>query len=229
MHSSKGENAVNQSCKFKRGDKNESTGLVFYRYNGESEAWITPEAFEKKIIQDKERSKKHFETRDKQIERERLREFRRNNRGKERERAERYRKKNSEICSERSLTSRAKKIDEYREKEKARMIAFRARNRDQARAKSSMHEAARRAAIRSAKSPSHSKRIEMQLRLIASRIAQCLGVPFHVDHITPISRGGIHHHLNMRVIPARLNQIKYTRTDSECPVEIQKALKDWTL
>jgi hypothetical protein len=203
--------------------------MVFYRYNGSSEAWVRPEDFEKKIAQDKVRNQKHFEGRDKQIERERLREFRRNNPDKCRESAEQYRKKNPELCGERSLKSKAKKIDEYREKSRARMREYRAKNLEASRAQRSIHEAARRAVKRGAKCSSHSKSIEAQLRLIALRLAQCLGVSFHVDHITPISRGGVHHHLNMRVIPARLNQIKYNRKDDQCPVEIKKALKDWTL
>lgn len=87
---------------------------------------------------------------------------------------------------------------------------------------------ATRAVIRGARSQNHNAEIEEQLRLVAARLGNCLGVTFHVDHITPISRGGTHHHLNMRVIPARLNQIKYNRADTDCPPSVNKLLKCWT-
>jgi hypothetical protein len=152
-----------------------------------------------------------------------------NNPDKCREYSKRWREKNPELSVQRTIESRSKKIDQYREKERDRRREYRAENLAEARAQSSANESARRAAISGAKSSAHCKSIEKQLRLIALRLTECLGVSFHLDHITPISRGGIHHHLNMRVIPARLNQIKYKRTDSECPPAIKTALKHWTL
>jgi len=47
------------------------------------------------------------------------------------------------------------------------------------------------------------------------RITQCTGIIHHVDHIVPISRGGLHHQANMRVIPASVNHRKWAKSDEE--------------
>lgn len=40
---------------------------------------------------------------------------------------------------------------------------------------------------------------------ISSRISNCIGIRFHVDHILPLSKGGRHHHDNLQIIPSRWN------------------------
>lgn len=40
------------------------------------------------------------------------------------------------------------------------------------------------------------------------RLASCLGVEFHVDHIVPIAMDGKHHPSNLQVMPAILNRSK---------------------
>jgi len=37
------------------------------------------------------------------------------------------------------------------------------------------------------------------------RLSDCTGIKFHVDHIFPISKGGIHHPLNLQILPAKIN------------------------
>lgn len=39
----------------------------------------------------------------------------------------------------------------------------------------------------------------------AKRIAQCLGIPHHVDHIVPLSKGGPHHPANLQILPEKIN------------------------
>ena len=43
---------------------------------------------------------------------------------------------------------------------------------------------------------------------ISQRVAECLGVKHHVDHIFPIAKGGLHHQRNLQVLPAVINQRK---------------------
>jgi hypothetical protein len=39
----------------------------------------------------------------------------------------------------------------------------------------------------------------------ARRVSRCLGIQFHVDHIVPVSRGGVHHQSNLQLLPAVVN------------------------
>lgn len=45
--------------------------------------------------------------------------------------------------------------------------------------------------------------------VIARRVSKCLGIKFHVDHIKPVSRGGLHHHDNLQILPAVVNIRKH--------------------
>lgn len=38
-----------------------------------------------------------------------------------------------------------------------------------------------------------------------ARVSKKLKIPFHVDHIIPLSKGGLHHPLNLQVVPAKWN------------------------
>ena len=50
------------------------------------------------------------------------------------------------------------------------------------------------------------------------RLKEKLGIDFHVDHIVPLSLGGLHHPSNLQVVPARWNQKKYkNNTDQWLP------------
>jgi len=53
----------------------------------------------------------------------------------------------------------------------------------------------------------------------SQRLTKCIGIKHHVDHIIPISRGGIHVHTNMQVIPASIN----CRKRNKLPHELTKA------
>ena len=39
----------------------------------------------------------------------------------------------------------------------------------------------------------------------AARVSSCLKIPFHVDHIIPKAKGGLHHQRNLQILPAVLN------------------------
>jgi 5-methylcytosine-specific restriction endonuclease McrA len=88
--------------------------------------------------------------------------------------------------------------------------------------------ARRRAAKLNATHPDHSLAIETVLLQSAARLRGCLGIDFHLDHIVPLSRGGKHHHANLRVLPASVNLSKHNRLDSELTDQLQGAMKAWS-
>ena len=52
----------------------------------------------------------------------------------------------------------------------------------------------------------------------STRLKNKLGIEFHVDHIVPLSLGGLHHPSNLQVVPARWNMRKYnTNTNHWLP------------
>ena len=66
------------------------------------------------------------------------------------------------------------------------------------------------------KSRSHvfSKDLEVliqQFYLYRDRLRSKLGIEFHVDHIVPLAKGGLHHPLNLQVVPAKWNCSKGDR------------------
>jgi hypothetical protein len=49
------------------------------------------------------------------------------------------------------------------------------------------------------------------------RLSKCLGIPFQVDHIVPLSKGGVHHENNLQVIPKVFNLKKNNNMSYICP------------
>jgi len=45
----------------------------------------------------------------------------------------------------------------------------------------------------------------------STRLQNKLGIDFHVDHIVPLAKGGLHHPLNLQVVPAKWNCSKGDR------------------
>lgn len=85
------------------------------------------------------------------------------------------------------------------------------------------HTQSRRAKKKNATHPDHNIAIEKIYQLMAIRVKKCIGIGFHVDHILPINRGGYHHHINLQVIPEKLNEGKGDNLDYYHPL-----LKHWT-
>lgn len=50
-----------------------------------------------------------------------------------------------------------------------------------------------------------------QIYAHAVRVSNKLHIPFHVDHIVPLSKGGLHHPSNMQICPASWNMSKNNR------------------
>lgn len=84
-------------------------------------------------------------------------------------------------------------------------------------------ESARRRAMRRAALPKDFSEFDRFVILEASRAcrrrAKMHGEIFHIDHMTPLSRGGLHCATNVQVIPARLNLWKNNRLVLTSPGE----------
>jgi hypothetical protein len=78
----------------------------------------------------------------------------------------------------------------------------------------------RRARVRNSIHRDHNSGMEKTLNDMKGRIQNCLGLPFALDHIIPLSKGGPHHHLNLQVIPSKINLLKNNNMDFIHPLLI---------
>jgi len=85
------------------------------------------------------------------------------------------------------------------------------------RAKIRVEKAERRALAKKAIHPDNNKEISKTLYALSARLTIKLGIQFHVDHILPYAKGGLNHHCNLKVIPARFNLQKGSNLDYQLP------------
>jgi len=107
---------------------------------------------------------------------------------------------------------------DVREKMKARVEKWSKENRPRCALKSSN----RRATTRNQLHVDHNSSIEEQMRKTADALTKQTGVEHHVDHIIPIKHGGWHHHENLQILPAPVNQSK-----SSSPFWVSSEYKDF--
>ena len=62
-----------------------------------------------------------------------------------------------------------------------------------------------------------------ELYKVATRVAKCLGIPFHVDHIVPLSKGGKHTPQNLQIVPAKWNLRKSNSNNALYPYNTSTA------
>lgn len=136
-----------------------------------------------------------------------------------------YKKHKAEILQKRKnayskdrqafIAKSTKYYKEHKEAVDATKRAYRLRNKEKWRVYSAYKTASRRKEIRAYYKllPKEEKYKIQLLYKISSFISRTLSVTMHVDHIIPISKGGLHHSSNLRVIPAIENQEKFTRVD----------------
>jgi hypothetical protein len=169
----------------KRGDVRED-GKVFWGKTstrlGAKERWITPEQFAKYQEHFKKTSKEYYaKNKEKIIKRSNT--WVKNNKDKFNKTRRQRRKSNPELIQ---------KEIEYRKKSKH---LRRANN-------------AKRKAIKKQTAElltTSQKQIISCLYNQATRLEDRFGIKFHVDHIIPLSRGGMHSPTNLQVLPASLN------------------------
>lgn len=187
--------------RYKRGDVRDD-GKTFSRYFGKYERWITQD--ELKSEKAKAAAKQ--------------REYYRNNR----EKVLALEKKCYKKHQVNRLVSRKKYLKSNKEKCASYAKKYVKENRDAVNAWNSNARARRRNAL----PPKANKRLidsfyEQANRLSetwsASHIDPSFRVSFHVDHIVPLSCGGLHEHSNLQVVPAIWNLRKNNNLNYPLP------------
>jgi hypothetical protein len=168
--------------------------------------WLDPIAAEKS----KQRSKKWYEDNLERA-REKNKERHRGNPEKNRERARKWREDNLEKSRRKNRELSRKWREDNPGKNRERLRKWREDNLERAREharkwqqanpdKAKLADAIRRAMKRNASIPLTPSE-QSQLRLIYKNCPD----GYHIDHIIPLSKGGLHHPLNLQYLPAEVN------------------------
>jgi hypothetical protein len=200
--------------KHKRGDVRED-GKVFWKNSSsckDGEYWLSKEKFEEKKKSESERHAKYY-SQNANAHREYVR--------------DRY-AKNKITIREQSRVSRLKNIDRYREKGREASRLWREKNPtkykenlqnwikkypDRYKLITTKGNSRRRAAEKN-NTPdlTHNQKLIIEtIYLQRIRLEKKLGIQFHVDHVIPISKGGLHIPSNLQVLPAKLNLKKNSK------------------
>lgn len=212
------------SKRWRRGDTHPITGKRFWYYNKRGELWLSSATYDAYLSRTKARSAQYrSENRDKankaaaswarrfperrakaaaeryRRDRERILAvgrayYRKSDKKARREKCYAWRNKNYERFSATHLhwvKANAARVREYRKKAKQnRYLDCLAENGHR---------------VQKAKSATANKRFIREFYATARRLSQCTGIPFHVDHIRPIARGGKHEESNLQVMSGKLN------------------------
>jgi hypothetical protein len=176
----------------KRGDARED-GLFFWQYKKDKEVWIT----EEKLI---EKRKKNLE-------------YQKNFYPKIKDKAlkylKEYRKKNKDKCDKLRKSWFDRNPEKTAEMRRRASLKYAKNNRD----KCSVRENKRRQLKEASNNilSEDDKKLMQIIYQCRKRIYDCSGLNFHVDHIMPLSKGGLHIPLNLRIIPARENLKKHNK------------------
>lgn len=100
--------------------------------------------------------------------------------------------------TKRHYEKKIQRNNDYRAKNPDKVYAWKQKDRTVNKARVSADNAMRRSKISGKLTPE----INQMYALRDFYIAMSLGDNFHVDHITPLAKGGIHCHTNLRVLPA---------------------------
>ena len=166
---------------FKRGDAHPTIKGFFYRYYSEGS-----ELWYSKEANEKQR-------------------LRTNKLEREKPKTEKQRAKNREQARKWRRTEKGKAYTKaatkaYLKSEKGKLAMAVVMNKRRAAKKKALEELTER-----------EEGLIKQIYAYRIRLQNKLGIPFHVDHIVPLSKGGLHHPMNLQVVPAVWNVRKNNR------------------
>jgi 5-methylcytosine-specific restriction endonuclease McrA len=136
-----------------------------------------------------------------------------------------YNKKNKDAIAERKAgyyKANKDRIDAYRVKNKQKKETYRAANKEKAASRSAEYYAANKPSYR-ARETRHKKAVSEQYAALsedekwmlqeayelAKLREKVCGGKWEVDHIVPLSKGGLHSPYNVQVVPAAWNRSKH--------------------
>jgi 5-methylcytosine-specific restriction endonuclease McrA len=144
--------------------------------------------------------------------------YRKENKEKVRIRRKKYKIENKEkIAAQRKIynAKNAKQIaaqrKEWWSENKEKMSAYYKKHS----ARYAARNARRHAMKLNATPPDADLKVIQEFYKSAHRVSKCLGIPMHVDHVQPLSKGGLHIESNLRVISATENLRKNNKMPNE--------------
>jgi 5-methylcytosine-specific restriction endonuclease McrA len=203
--------------KLKRGDRRED-GMIFWKKKCGIDLWYSEERFKEEKAKQQRQSKEYYE----------------NNKFRLSEYTRVYVEKNAEskkqYWREYAQKNKEKKkayIKKYRIENTEKLFLYKQKNKEKIAARKRQYSIRNPGIIMELKARSRARRknaardltnsqkkINRQIFLMAKRLKQCTKIDWHVDHIIPISRGGLHVPSNLMPLPAKLNLRKHAKTDT---------------
>jgi hypothetical protein len=187
---------------FKRGDPHPTVEGLFYldyRKDSNRENWVVLSYLERREISDK-----IYRQKNKERIRKRDRERYKND--------EKYKKRKKEGVARYYRTEAGRKNNikanaRYNKTEKGKKAVQRYRKTDKGKITLRAASSKRRSKIKKAIVGLTTEQEDeiKQIYKHCERVSKKLQIPFHVDHIVPLAKGGLHHPLNLQVVPAKWN------------------------
>lgn len=190
-----------------RGDVRED-GLLFWHYYEGRPRWVTPEKFRELSEKQSAHNKKYRERN-----REKLNKYLVDYREKNKEIYWMYRMLYYEAFAEEKRALSQK----WRDENKGKNYAMVKRWRKQNPGKDGAYKSQRKARKKKAMPENAWLSVIDGIHDMARRITKCLGITHHVDHIVPLSCGGMHDAYNLQILPALWNHRKRNNPNYELP------------
>jgi len=189
--------------KIKRGTIRED-GMVFWKKDSrykDSEYWITKEKYEKWTNREKSKSLE-YAAKNREKAKIKSKQWRENNKEKHRAYSLNWQKQNSTRVNIKNKKWKKNNEEKYKEFQKKYSMSV---------PEKKQKDAANRRCKKRNQSPVltiNQKKIVECFYKQAIRLKERFGIQFEVDHIIPISRGGLHHPTNLQVLPLKINRSK---------------------
>lgn len=209
----------NPKNKYKRGHVRED-GMIFWHCAANKELWLTKEKFEE-YKENTKKLNKNYSINNPEIRKEIQKRWYRKHKVKKLQKQKERRQSNLEFYRERDRNLKKKNPEKHRaqsrawnknnkERFKQNLSNWKESNKERFKLLIRTGAAKYRARKRNAcvKLSEAQEKIIKTIYDLRQRLEHRLGIKFHVDHIVPLAKGGLHIPSNLQVLPASLNHQK---------------------